>query len=46
MSIRAHVRKLRPIKESYISPEEKLQYFFAEQVQLPSEVFDGFTHEI
>ena len=46
MSIRAHVRKLRPIKESYISPEEKLQYFFAEQAQLPSEVFDGFTHEI
>ena len=28
MSIRAHVRKLRPIGESYTPPEDKLQYFF------------------
>ena len=46
MSIRAHVRKLRPIRESYTPPEEKIQNFFTEQVQLPSEIFGGFTHEI
>ena len=28
MSIRAHVRKLRPVRESYTPPEDKLQYFF------------------
>ena len=28
MSIRNHVRKLRPVRESYTPPEDKLQYFF------------------
>ena len=30
MSIRAHVRKLRPIKESYTPPVEKVQSFLSE----------------
>ena len=30
MSIRAHVRKLRPIKESYTPPVEKVQSFLFE----------------
>ena len=46
MSIRAHVRKLRPVRESYTPPVDKIQDFFIEQVQLPSEIFGGFTHEI
>ena len=30
MSIRAHIRKLRPIRESYTPPAEKVQSFFSE----------------
>ena len=28
MSFREHIQKLRPVKESYIPPVDKLQYFF------------------
>tara|TARA_A100001011_G_C14271257_1_gene827096 strand:+ start:9 stop:1802 length:1794 start_codon:yes stop_codon:yes gene_type:complete len=38
MSIRAHVRKLRPIRESYTPPVEKVQSFLKEAVsELPQE---------
>ena len=38
MSIRTHVRKLRPIRESYIPPVEKVQSFLKEAVsELPQE---------
>ncbi len=30
MSIRAHVRKLKPLKESFDSPVDKVQSFFSE----------------
>ena len=36
MSIRVHVRKLRPLK-SYISPVDKIQSFFSEKYSFPSE---------
>ena len=46
MSIRKFVRQVRPIEESYTPPIEKIQTFFVEEVQLPSEVFAGLSHEI
>ena len=41
MSIRAHVRKLRPIKESYIPPVEKVQSFLFEAKSTASTLFEG-----
>jgi hypothetical protein len=46
MSIRKFVRQVRPIEESYTPPIEKIQTFFVEEVQLPSEVFAGLSYEI
>lgn len=46
MSFTDHIRKLRPISETYIAPVEKVQNFFTEEIKLPSEVLSGYTHEI
>ena len=46
MSFRDHIRILKPREESNTPPVEKIQSFFTEEVKLPPEVFDGFTHEI
>ena len=46
MSFRDHIRILKPREETYTAPVEKIQSFFTEEVKLPPEVFDGFTHEI
>ena len=45
MSFRDHIRILKP-REEYNTPFRKVQIqsFFTEEVKLPPEVFDGFTH--
>ena len=46
MSFRDHIRILKPREETYTPPVEKVQSFFTEEVQLPSEILSGYTHEI
>ena len=46
MSFTDHIRKLRPISETYIAPVEKVQNFFTEEIKLPSEVLSDYTHDL
>ena len=46
MSFRDHIRILKPREETYTPPVEKFKIFFSEEVQLPSEILSGYTHEI
>ena len=46
MSITDKMRQLNPRVESKVAPIDKIQTFFTEEVKLPSEILDGFTHEI
>ena len=46
MSFTDKMRQLNPRPEFSIAPIDKIQTFFTEEVKLPSEILDGFTHEI
>ena len=35
MHLRKYVRQIRPIQENYIKPEDKIQFLFTEEVNLP-----------
>ena len=45
MHLRKYVRQIRPIQENYIKPEDKIQFLFTEEVNLPTEVFGGLPFE-
>ena len=45
MHLRKYVRQIRPIQENHIKPEDKIQFLFTEEVNLPTEVFGGLPFE-
>ncbi len=44
MSLQKYVRQLRPIQEIYVAPVVKVQNFISEDIDLPSDVLDGFEY--
>jgi hypothetical protein len=44
MSLQKYVRQLRPIQEKYVAPVVKVQNFISEDIDLPSDVLDGFEY--
>ena len=44
MSLNGYVRQLKPRTENYIPPVDKVQSFLSEDIDLPSDVLDGFEY--